>query len=167
TREAAQARFADYRRHVDLDAALALPSGSTGLDVAGLDPDAPIEYVENAAGRAALAAFTAADPNRRWTVREAAAFLGLGGRGPVLVGSPAEVADQLEHWLDQTGIDGFNLTYAVQPDDLRHVVELLVPELQRRGRYPRAYTDGTLRHKLFGRGNRLPEQHAGRQVDIQ
>jgi FMN-dependent oxidoreductase (nitrilotriacetate monooxygenase family) len=167
TREEAEARFAEYRSHVDLDAALALLSGWTGIDFAGLDPDAPIEYVENDAGRAALAAFTAADPNRRWTVREAAEFIGLGGRGPVLVGAASEVADQLESWLDQTGIDGFNLTYAVQPDDLAHVVELLVPELQRRGRYPLSYAEGTLRHKLFGQGDRLPEEHAGRQVRIQ
>ena len=100
-------------------------------------------------------------------MREAAEFVGLGGRGPVLVGSASEVADQLENWLDQTGIDGFNLTYAVQPDDLTHVVDLLVPELQRRGRYPSRYTEGTLRHKLFGQGDQLPAQHVGRQVDIQ
>lgn len=54
----------------------------------------------------------------------------------------------------------------MQPDDLANVVELLIPELQRRGRYPLAYEDGTLRHKLFGQGDRLPEAHAGRQVDI-
>jgi alkanesulfonate monooxygenase SsuD/methylene tetrahydromethanopterin reductase-like flavin-dependent oxidoreductase (luciferase family) len=94
TKEEAEARFAEYRRYVDLDAALALLSGWTGIDFAGLDPDAPIEYVENDAGRAALAAFTAADPNRRWTVREAAEFVGLGGRGPVLVGAASEVADR-------------------------------------------------------------------------
>lgn len=164
--EQAQARFAEYRSYVDLDAALALLSGWTGIDFAGLDPDALIEYVENDAGRAALAAFTAADPSRQWTVREAAEFIGLGGRGPVLIGSASEVADQLERWIDQTGVDGFNLTYAVQPDDLSNVVELLVPELQRRGRYPLAYAEGTLRHKLFGQGDRLPEQHAGRKVRI-
>ncbi|TLP65332.1 MULTISPECIES: LLM class flavin-dependent oxidoreductase [Pseudomonas] len=167
TRAEAQARFAEYRRYVDLDAALALLSGWTGIDFAGLDPDEPIEYVENDAGRTALAAFTAADPNRRWTVREAAEFVGLGGRGPVLVGDPVEIADQLEQWLEQTGIDGFNLTYAVQPDDLTQVVELVVPELQRRGRYPTAYRDGTLRHKLFGQGDGLPEAHVGRQTHIQ
>ncbi|HBK49094.1 MAG TPA: 5,10-methylene tetrahydromethanopterin reductase, partial [Pseudomonas sp.] len=167
TREEAEARFNDYRRYVDLDAALALLSGWTGIDFAGLDPDAPIEYVENDAGRAALAAFTAADPTRRWTVREAAEFVGLGGRGPVLIGAASEVADQLETWLDHTGIDGFNLTYAVQPDDLANVVDLLVPELQRRGRYPLSYTEGPLRHKLFGRGGQLPERHVGRQVSIQ
>lgn len=166
TTEQAEARFAEYRHYVDVDAALALLSGWTGIDLAGLDRTAPIEYVENDAGRAALAAFTAADPNRRWTVAEAAQFIGLGGRGPVLVGSPSDVADQLETWLEQTGIDGFNLTYAVQPDDLTHVVELLVPELQRRGRYPSAYRDGTLRHKLFAAGDQLPDRHIGRRIAI-
>ncbi|RZI81417.1 MAG: 5,10-methylene tetrahydromethanopterin reductase, partial [Pseudomonas sp.] len=102
----------------------------------------------------------------QWTVREAAEFIGLGGRGPVLIGSASEVAEQLERWIDQSGVDGFNLTYAVQPDDLSKVVELLIPELQRRGRYPLAYGEGTLRHKLFGQGDRLPEQHAGRKVSI-
>ena len=152
---------------MDVGGALALLSGWPGIDFAGLDPDAPIEDGENDAGRAALAAFTAADPERRWTIAEAARFIGLGGRGPVLLGTPAEVADQLEHWMDQTGIDGFNLTDAVQPDDLTHVVELLVPELQRRGRYPLQYADGTLRNKLFGNGDRLPSQHAGQHVSIQ
>ncbi|WP_313328547.1 LLM class flavin-dependent oxidoreductase, partial [Pseudomonas qingdaonensis] len=152
TREAAQARLDEYRQYVDIEAALALLSGWTGIDFSNLEPDALIEYIENDAGRTALAAFTRSDPNRRWTVREAAEFVSLGGRGPVLLGSPVEIADQLEQWLDATGIDGFNLTYAVVPDDLQAVVDTVVPELQRRGRYRTEYEAGTLRHKLFGRG---------------
>lgn len=35
----------------------------------------------------------------------------------------------------------------------------MIPELQRRGAYKTEYTEGTLRHKLFGRGPRLPETH--------
>ncbi len=46
---------------------------------------------------------------------------------------------------------------------MRDVVELVVPELQRRGRY-RAYTHGTLRHQLHGAGPRFPVTHPGRQV---
>ncbi|WP_353229119.1 LLM class flavin-dependent oxidoreductase [Pseudomonas qingdaonensis] len=166
TREAAQARLDEYRQYVDIEAALALLSGWTGIDFSNLEPDALIEYIENDAGRTALAAFTRSDPNRRWTVREAAEFVSLGGRGPVLLGSPVEIADQLEQWLDATGIDGFNLTYAVVPDDLQAVVDTVVPELQRRGRYRTEYEAGTLRHKLFGRGDRLPAEHAGRLVQI-
>lgn len=87
---------------------------------------------------------------RKWTVREAAEFIGLGGRGPVLVGDPKQVADQLEQWQDQTGIDGFNLAYALAHESMRDVVDLIVPELQQRGRYRKDYSDGTLRAKLFG-----------------
>ncbi|MBV6289207.1 LLM class flavin-dependent oxidoreductase [Pseudomonas aegrilactucae] len=166
TREAAQARLDEYRQYVDIDAALTLLSGWTGIDFSSLQPDDLIEYIENDAGRTALAAFTTSDPDRRWTVREAAEFVSLGGRGPVLLGSPSEIADQLEAWLDATGIDGFNLTYAVVPDDLQAVVDQVVPELQRRGRYRTEYAQGTLRHKLFGQGDRLPAEHAGRLVEV-
>lgn len=163
--ETAKARYEDYRRYVDVDAALTLLSGWTGIDFSGYAPDTVIEYLESDAGRTALGAFTTADPNRRWTVREAAEFISLGGRGPVLVGSAEEVADQLEAWIDETGVDGFNLTYAVAHDDLQAVVEHLVPELQRRGRYPLEYQEGTLRRKLFG-SDRLPEGHRGRKIRL-
>ena len=115
---------------------------------------------------AALASLSAADPARRWTVREAAQFIGLGGRGPILTGSPAEVADQLEHWMDATGIDGFNLAFAVSHESMRDVVDLIVPELRRRGRYRSGYDGGTLRHQLHGKGDRLPADHPGRKVTI-
>jgi alkanesulfonate monooxygenase SsuD/methylene tetrahydromethanopterin reductase-like flavin-dependent oxidoreductase (luciferase family) len=128
--------------------------------------DAPIEYIDSDAGRSALASFSIADPERRWTVRDAARFIGLGGRGPVLVGDPRQVADQLEEWVDVTGIDGFNLAFAVAHESMRDVVEHIVPELQRRGRYRLAYDAGTLRHKLLGAGARLPASHPGRQVTI-
>jgi hypothetical protein len=111
-----------------------------------------------------------ADPARRWTVREAALFIGLGGRGPVIVGDPRQVADQLVAWLDETGIDGFNLAYALAHEDMRHMVELVVPELRRRGRYRSDAGDSergaTLREQLLGAGARLPETHPGRQVRI-
>ena len=166
TTEEAQAKFDDYRAHVDIEAALALLSGWTGIDFSTYDPDAFIEYLENDAGRTALASFSTSDPTRKWTVREAAQFVGLGGRSPVLIGSPAEVADALIALQASTGIDGFNLTYAIAPDTFRDVVERVVPELQRRGMYPTRYVDGTLRDKLFGRGARLPDAHVGRRDEL-
>jgi FMN-dependent oxidoreductase (nitrilotriacetate monooxygenase family) len=150
TEAEAHAKLAEYRSHVDIEAALALLSGWTGVDFSRYPLDATIEYIDSDAGRTALASFSQADPDRKWTVREAAQFIGLGGRGPVLVGDPRQVASQLETWLDDTGIDGFNLAFAVAHESMRDVVELIVPELQRRGRYQRDYTSGTLRRKLFG-----------------
>ena len=162
----AQAKFDDYRAHVDIEGALALLSGWTGIDFSRYDPDAVIEYLENDAGRTALASFSSADPTRKWTVREAAQFVGLGGRSPVLVGSAAEVADALIAWQAATGIDGFNLTYAVAHETFADIVEFVVPELQRRGVYQKDYTDGTLRNKLFGRGAQLPTTHVGRREEL-
>jgi hypothetical protein len=49
---------------------------------------------------------------------------------------------------------------------MNDVVEHVVPELQRRGRYRTAYPQGTLRSKLFGHGPRLPATHAARQVTL-
>jgi len=154
TEAEAHAKHEEYRRHIDIEAALALLSGWTGVDFSKFALDATIEYIDSDAGRSALASFSQADPNRQWTVREAAEFIGLGGRGPVLVGDPGQVADQLEAWQEDTGIDGFNLAFAVAHESMRDVVELIVPELQKRGRYRKAYTAGTLREKLFGRARR-------------
>ncbi|MFT3956065.1 MAG: LLM class flavin-dependent oxidoreductase [Piscinibacter sp.] len=166
TEAEARARQAEYERHIDVEASLALLSGWTDVDFSRYPLDATIEYLDTDAGRTALASFSAADPSRRWTVGEAARFIGLGGRGPVLTGDPRQVADALESWVDDTGIDGFNLTYALSHETIRDVVELIVPELQRRGRYPTAYADGALRHKLFGRGARLGADHSARRVRI-
>ncbi|MCS5959945.1 hypothetical protein LNP74_06085 [Klebsiella pneumoniae subsp. pneumoniae] len=43
------------------------------------------------------------------------------------------VADELQSWVEETDVDGFNLAYAVTHETFRDVVELLVPELQKRG----------------------------------
>jgi long-chain alkane monooxygenase len=90
----------------------------------------------------------------------------LGRRGPVFVGSAAQVADELERWMEEADIDGFNLASALVPETFEAVVGLLVLELQRRGRYRTRYPGGTLREKLFGRGARLPDNHGARRVRI-
>ncbi len=154
TAAAAAALLQSYRDCVSLDGALALIGGWTGVDLAGMAPDTELRHVENDAGRTALANFTVADPTRRWTVREVAEHVGVGGAGPVVVGSAATVAASLIDFAAITGIDGFNLSYAVVPGDFERVVDLLVPELQTRGAYKTAYRPGTLREKLFD-GDRL------------
>ncbi len=84
---------------------------------------------------------------------------GIGGLGPIFVGSPQTVANILQEWVEETDVDGFNLAYAVTPESFEDVVAHLVPELQKRGAYPTAYRPGTLREKLFGAGSYLPPEH--------
>ncbi len=163
----ARAKHEDYRRFIDPEASLALFSGWTGVDFAQYALDEPIRHVETDAMRSALASFTSESPDRVWTVRELAQHVGIGGRGPVMVGSPAQVADELEHWVDATGIDGFNLAYAVMPESFEDFVELVVPELQRRGRFKRDYRSGTLREKLSGRTSaHIPPTHPGAKFRV-
>jgi FMN-dependent oxidoreductase (nitrilotriacetate monooxygenase family) len=160
TAAAAQAKLAEYRAHVSEEGALVLMSGWTGVDFSQLGLDEPIRHSRQQAQTSALEAFTIADPDRVWTVREIARHAAIGGRGPVVVGAPAEVADELIAWVEETDIDGFNLAYAVTPESFADFVDLVVPELQRRGRYKRDYEPGTLREKLYGAGRaRLGADH--------
>jgi alkanesulfonate monooxygenase len=159
TEAEARAKHAEYRSYADPEAALALFSGWTGVDFAGLRPDDELRYIETEAMRSSLASFTSDDPDRVWTVRELAAHVAIGGRGPLFVGSPGQIADTLIRWVEATGIDGFNLAYAVTPESFEDFVDLVVPELQRRGASKRDYQPGTLREKLFRAGPRLAPPH--------
>jgi alkanesulfonate monooxygenase len=160
TPAAAEEKYRDYLQYVSEDGALALMSGWTGVDFAALPRDEPVRFEARNAMTSALEAFTTADPDRIWTVSEIARHAAIGGRGPVLVGSYAQVADAMQDWVAQTGIDGFNLAYAVTPETFTDIVDLVVPELQTRGVYKHDYAPGTLREKLYGPGRaRLPASH--------
>ena len=79
-----------------------------------------------------------------------------------VAGTPDVVADEIERWLDVDGIDGINLRQYHSYDTVRDFVDLVVPELRRRGRMrgEHEHPEGeTFRARLFGR-DRLPERHA-------
>ena len=72
-----------------------------------------------------------------------------GGRGHLsLVGSAADVADQLQAWFEQGGADGFNIMPPTLPGGLDDFARLVVPELQRRGLFRTRYEGRTLRDHL-------------------
>jgi alkanesulfonate monooxygenase len=66
----------------------------------------------------------------------------------VVVGSPGEVADALELWYRAGAADGFNLLPLTFPGGLEDIVDLLIPELQRRGLFRKEYEGKTLRENL-------------------
>ena len=167
TAEAAREKYADYRAHASEQGGLTLMSGWTGIDFSKLPPDDPIRFGEHDAMTSALEAFTIADPTRQWTPREIGAHAAIGGRSPVLVGSPTEIADALQAWVAETDVDGFNLAYVVTPGTFTDMIDLVIPELQRRGAYKTAYAPGTFREKLQGPGRaRLPDTHPASRVRI-
>lgn len=160
--EAAKRKFEDYQRYADLEGSLAFLSGQTGIDLSKFDLDAPFPNRRNENAMTSLVDSIARSNTP--SIREIALSNAIGGRGPVFVGSPTQVADLMEEWMDETGIDGFNLSYAVLPEGFTDFIMLVVPELQRRGRYKAAYAPGTLRQKLSGRSSAfLPLTHPGAQ----
>ncbi|KAF1036249.1 MAG: Dimethyl-sulfide monooxygenase [Herbaspirillum frisingense] len=151
----AKKKYDEYLSFADYEGALAFYAGITGIDLSQLDPDRPLEYVDTDSARFALEVFSKADPTRTWTPNEVARFVSVGAMGPVIVGSPATVADELERWIDEADIDGFNLAYAVTPGTFEDFIEYIVPELQRRGRYWSDYDESTtVRERLYGVGHK-------------
>src|ERR1700752_2006047 len=164
TEAEAKAKYADYRSHISPEGALTLMSGWTGVDFSTYDLDQQVPHVQNDAGRTAMDNITRADPDRVWTVREVAQHVGIGGIGPVVVGTAEKGADAMEAWFDATDVDGLNVPFAVSPGDFEDISDMLVPELTRRGRYKQEYAPGTLREKMFGAGRaRLNETHPAAQ----
>jgi FMN-dependent oxidoreductase (nitrilotriacetate monooxygenase family) len=162
TDEEAQAKYEDYLRYASYDGALTLYGGWSRLDLSRYEPDTPLRYVETEAVRSAVEAFSTADPNREWTPREIAKWVSIGGMGPVVVGGPSTVADELERWVDEADVDGFNFAYAITPGTFEDLVEFIVPELRRRGRIRTEYEGTTLRESFYGPGQkRLREDHPG------
>jgi alkanesulfonate monooxygenase len=65
-----------------------------------------------------------------------------------IFGTPAHIADELEAWFSGGAADGFNVMPPVLPGSLKDFVELVIPELQRRGLFRLRYEGRTLRENL-------------------
>ncbi len=154
TRSQAEERLEEYLSWIDADAARAYYAMMTGVDLAALDPDAAFATVKTEGGR------TQVERYKDTTVREAAAdFIRRGMRELILLGTPAQVAEEIGAIVDQTGLDGFNFTPFLSPGCYRDMADLVVPELQRIGLMRTARPAGTFRQRLFGAGDRLPPSH--------
>ncbi len=156
TRAEAEDKRAEYQRYASAEAGLAHFSASTGIDFARYGLDEVIPY---APGNAIQSA-TAAAARRGLTKRDLLAELGLGGRYSVVTGDATTIADELQSWIEEGEVDGFNLSRIVVPESFSDFIDIVIPELQDRGLYKTAYAPGSLRRKLFGEGDRLPERHA-------
>jgi len=119
-----------------------------GVDASGFELDAPLPEIpetnQSKSGQATLVALARRD---NLTVRQLATLVG-GYGGLQMVGTPVEIADTMQQWLETEASDGFNIMFPTVPAGLDDFVELVVPELQRRGIYRREYAGTTLRDHL-------------------
>lgn len=162
TKEEAQRKLDSYRSYASREAALLTYENATGVDLLALDPNAPFVNVKTEQGRTHTERYTKHSGTVQ-TVRDVMDnFASKEFRGITVAGTPDEIADHLQHWIEETGVDGFNLERYVLPGGHRDFVELVVPVLQKRGMFRERYEETTLRERLFGKGSaRLADTHPG------
>ncbi|KAH9827373.1 Monooxygenase [Teratosphaeria destructans] len=168
TDELAQAKYNDYLSYADLEGSLALFAGWTGADLGPYDDDDEFEYSGPGAIQSVVSAWKKVMPGSqdiRWTKKRVATELALGGPHPKAIGSATTVADILQSWVDEAGVDGFNISYAICPGDFEAVVKYLIPELKRRDVFwdAQAAEGKTMRENYLadGKGPRLRSDHFG------
>ena len=167
TDEEARAKYEELKKYASEIGGLVLVSGWTGIDLSQYPPDKILtadDATTDHRVRSLLDQFTITSPEvPEWTPKVIAERASIGGLGPVSVGSPATVADELERWVREADVDGFNIGYVTTPGSFEDVVDLLVPELRRRGIYSQPEEEGlTAREKVYGKGQAtLRDDHAG------
>jgi alkanesulfonate monooxygenase SsuD/methylene tetrahydromethanopterin reductase-like flavin-dependent oxidoreductase (luciferase family) len=167
TAEDAKAKHELAVAHADPAAGLAQFSGYTGIDLAAFPLDEPMDLSGMSQAMAIQAVFKALETSegeekQLWTPRRLGMRMALGGLHPCPVGTASEVADVIQEWIEEADIDGCNIGSVTNPGSWTDVVDLLVPELQRRGLYWDGYDvpGGTFRENLLGT-RELRDDHYG------
>lgn len=130
---------------------LALINGLTGgtLDLTGHDLDGPLPPTPPTEGMKSRQALIRriADENK-FSIRQLYQWIASARGHFTIVGSAAQIADTLQEWFENEAADGFNILPPWLPTGLEDFVELVIPELQRRGLFRTAYEGRTLRENL-------------------
>ena len=120
-----------------------------GIDLSGFDLDKPLpEIPVNTARVSAIESYIAISRREGLTLRQMAMRSAAAKHHWTLIGSVSQVADQLEDWFRNGGADGFNVLASDAPGGIDDLVNLLVPELRRRGLFRTEYEGPTLRDNL-------------------
>jgi len=147
TRSEALDKQAAHNSLVPLEGGLAILSAHLDFDLSTLPLDTVMAHRTEPQLQRFQTRYRARD-GRLLTLREVAQNHGQSVGLPQIVGTAAEVADQLEAYVDHVGGDGFMLSPISSPGAIEDFVDYVVPELQRRGRYRRDYAGTTQRDHL-------------------
>jgi len=148
TEAEAKAHLKELEERIPLEAALTRISGTLGVDFSTYELDRPLQEIQTQASQGLMKAMASGFGDRPFTLREAAIRYGLAIGIPQLVGTPEQVADQLEQIWREAGCHAFNVTPTVMPSSVETFVDEVVPILQRRGIYRTEYEGRTFRENL-------------------
>lgn len=157
TEQEAQEKYELLNSLIHPNVGLSLLSGlSGGINLDKYDLDAPFPKLEdtdiNFSSRQKMMIDIARKHN--FSIRQLYEYI-AGARGHwTLIGTPEQVVNELQNWFENEAADGFNILPPTSPAGLNDFVNLIVPELQRRGLFRTEYEGSTLRENL---GLRRPE----------
>ncbi len=137
----------EHNELVPLEGGMAMLSGHLNFDLSRLSPDDEMMSREEPELQRSKRVYQKENGDSM-TVKEVAQRHGESVGLPQFVGTAAGVADQLEAFFDEVGGDGFMLSPIYCPGAIEEFVNMVVPELQRRGRFRTAYTGETQRDHL-------------------
>jgi alkanesulfonate monooxygenase SsuD/methylene tetrahydromethanopterin reductase-like flavin-dependent oxidoreductase (luciferase family) len=147
SRAEAEDRQAEHNALVPLEGGLTILSGHLDFDLSTLPLDTIMAHRTEPKLQRMQTRYRTMT-GELLTLRQVAQNHGQSVGLPQMVGTPTDVADQLEAYFDAVGGDGFMLSPIYSPGAIEEFVDLVVPELQRRGRFRRAYTGTTQRDHL-------------------
>lgn len=149
TKEEAQAKYDELQELIHPDVGRAYLSRRLGHDVTAMDPDLPLpdlEAVDDVGTRSGQMLELA--KREKWTLRQLYQHFAASRGHMVLIGTPSTVVDTMQKWFENGACDGFNIIPSMFPDEFEAFVDLVVPELQRRGLYRKSYEGNSLRDLL-------------------
>ncbi|GAA2422372.1 LLM class flavin-dependent oxidoreductase [Streptomyces glaucus] len=150
TRAEAEEKAERLQDLIDPHVGLALLSSELGhVDLSGCDLDGPLPDIPvSNAGRSRRDLLVRMAAEEGLTVRQLYKRV-AGSRGHrQVVGTPESVADDLEDWFGSGAADGFIVMPPQLPGGLDDFVDLVLPELRRRGLFRAEYEGTTLRDHL-------------------
>lgn len=147
TEEEAKRHQKELADNVPLDAAMARLSGTLGVDFSKYDPDEPIVMQKTQGSQGGMKSVSG-EGKSAMTLRQAAMSAGISTMMPQIVGTPEQVAAEMERLWRETRCCGFNVTPTVNDASIVDFVDHVVPLLQQRNVFRKEYRHTTLRANL-------------------
>ncbi|WP_431285678.1 LLM class flavin-dependent oxidoreductase [Humitalea sp. 24SJ18S-53] len=145
---------AEAREKYDLLNALVAPElglsylyGQMG-DLSAYPLDGPVPEPNDPKVRSIAKNLLALARRDNMTIRQLYTHIAAGFGSRIVIGTPSQIVDEMEAWVDAGAADGFNICPAVLPLGLEEFAEMVVPELRRRGLFRTDYAGQTLRDHL-------------------
>jgi FMN-dependent oxidoreductase (nitrilotriacetate monooxygenase family) len=150
TEAQAKAIEAELEARIHPELALAMLQMQIGhtVDLSQHDPDGPMPPMPESNAARSIQARIGEMAQEEPSILQLARRVAAGRTSAAMTGTPVQIADTLEAWFNAEAADGFVIVPPVLPDQLERFVDLVVPELQRRGLFRTEYQGSTLRDHL-------------------